>query len=396
MLTYRCNARCLFCSQGDFDKTVYSSLSEVAKDIYSSWKDGYRRIGFTGGEPLVSPLIFQSLALAKKVGYGFIRIQTNGIKLGDPGFCEKLAAAGLTFCKFSLTSDTAEEHDRFMGVKGAHAAAVRGIKKLQELKIRISINIVINRFNYKRLNDIIKYYISLGVSNFVIVYPNYVGNMAVNAGELGVSLSACAPYFVKAADMMESFGIGNEILFLNVPACFLKGRESLSIGLTPFNTTVTNPFGEKTYLDDVSRNYRKLLRGCEGCAYSDTCSGMDIHYTGLFGENEVSPVSLAAADRQKGAGEDIDEKDNQKVLVLTDNEKCFIEVLKNRGQITTSEVLRLAKDLPLCRDCIDGNAVLNASVRLIKKGIIEKKFFRGRYLWKLSASAYAENGAAAH
>ena len=55
VLNYNCNARCRFCSQGGFDKSRNAPFPAIARNVYSSYRAGYRRLGFTGGEPLISP-----------------------------------------------------------------------------------------------------------------------------------------------------------------------------------------------------------------------------------------------------------------------------------------------------------------------------------------------------
>ena len=77
MLNYTCNARCMFCSQGNFDKARLGTFAQTARSIYLAKQQGYKRIGFTGGDPLVSPDILKAVTLAKKAGFPFIRVQTN-------------------------------------------------------------------------------------------------------------------------------------------------------------------------------------------------------------------------------------------------------------------------------------------------------------------------------
>src|SRR3989338_711353 len=84
ILNYNCNARCRFCSQGDFDKSLNAPFDAIARNIYSAYKNGYRRLVLTRGEPLIRPDILKVIALGRSVGFRFIRVQTNGIKLADP------------------------------------------------------------------------------------------------------------------------------------------------------------------------------------------------------------------------------------------------------------------------------------------------------------------------
>ena len=380
LLNYNCNARCRFCSQGDFDKSLNAPFDAIARNIYSAYKSGYRRLGLTGGEPLIRPDILKVIALGRSVGFRFIRVQTNGIKLADPAFCRALVKAGLTFCKFSFTTDRAADHDALVGVPGALKKALAGLENLRRLKIRLGTNILVNRLNYKRLPEIIKFYLGRGITNFVIIYPVYNGAMALNAKKLGISLPDCEPWFEAAVKTMEAAGLPGEILFLNTPPCFLKGREKLAIGLDLFNTLVTDPLGGKTDLDANAEAAKVKGRPCRACALTKKCRGADEHYLANFGWTGFKPVKEpGAAKRVPATGR----------VYLSDNEKCRVEILRLKDGASTREVLALSKNIVLCRDCSDGNAVMTSAAGLISKGMVKSRFERGVYRWSL-AKPYAE------
>jgi len=380
ILNYNCNARCRFCSQGDFDKSQNAPFDAIARNIYSAYRSGYRRLGLTGGEPLIRPDILKVIALGKSVGFRFIRVQTNGIKLADPAFCRALVKAGLTFCKFSFTTDSAAEHDKLVGVPGALDKALAGLKSLRKLKIRLGTNILVNRRNYTRLPEIIKFYLERGITNFVIIYPVYIGAMADNCKKLGVRLSDCEPYFDAAVKMMEAAGLPGEILFLNTPPCFLKGREKLAIGLDLFNTVVTDPAGGRTDLDANAAASKIKGPPCRGCALNKKCRGADAHYIKRFGWRGFVPVEKPGAGEKTAAGGKI---------YLSDNERCLVEILRGKPEASTRGVLALSKKIVLCRDCSDGNAVMTAAASLVSKGLVGSAFARGTYRWRL-AKPYAE------
>lgn len=375
ILNYNCNARCRFCSQGNFDKSLNAPFAAVARNIYSAYKAGYRRLGLTGGEPLIRPDILKVIALGKSVGFRFIRAQTNGIKLTDQAFCRALVKAGLTFCKFSFTTDKAADHDKLVGVPGALAKALRGLEHLRRLKIRLGTNILVNRLNYKRLPDIIRFYLGRGITNFVIIYPVYNGAMAENAKKLGVSLADCEPYFGQAVEVMEAAGLPGEILFLNTPPCFLKGREELAIGLDLFNTLVTDPLGARTDLDANAAAAKVKGPPCRRCALKGRCRGADGQYIANFGWAGFRPVlAPRAAAAAAPSGE----------LYFSDNEKCLVEILRQKSAASTRAVLAASKKIVLCRDCSDGNAVMTAAASLAAKGVVKSSFAGGVYRWSLA------------
>jgi len=375
ILNYNCNARCAFCSQGDFDKSPSAGFPEIARNIYAAHKGGYRRLGFTGGEPLIRPDIVKIISLGRSVGFKFIRVQTNGIKLAEPGFCEDLAGAGLSFCKFSFASDAEALHDRLVGVPGAWRSALAGVKSLRGLGIRLGTNILVNRHNYRRLPEIIEFFLKKGITNFVVIYPVYTGGMEANAAELGVSLPEAGKYLRRAAETMERAGLRGELLFLNTPPCFLGGRADLSIGLEPFNTVVTDPGGGRTDLDSSTAAAKVYAPVCSGCALRKRCRGVDGNYArrwGFAGFRPAPKEAPAAVKALPAAGK-----------FFSDNERCLAEILAGKQEASTAEVLALSKELVLCRDCADGNSVMNAARSLEKKGFVEGRFSKGGFFWRL-------------
>ncbi|UPT75700.1 MAG: hypothetical protein M0D55_08525 [Elusimicrobiota bacterium] len=67
----------------------------------------------------------------------------------------------------------------------------------------------------------------------------------------------------------------------------------------------------------------------------------------------------------------------------------MLEVLKIKNNLTTKQFLDIADSLPLCKDCKDENAVINAAETLIKMGAVKREFKKGKYLWSLVAEVPA-------
>lgn len=373
LLTYGCNAKCLFCSQGDFDKKIKASFEEIVKQIYRAKKEGYVKLGLSGGEPTIREDLIEIVKVAKKIGFNFIRIQTNGIRLKNYELCKNLVNAGLTFCKFSFTSHHPDIHNKLVNIPSAWQDAMQGLENMKRLKVRLGNNILITRYNYKELKDIIRFFLERGVSNFVVIYPIYTGNMYINKN-LGVPLPSCKRYFIEAIEFMEKHDLTNEILFLNVPPCLLGKYYQSSIGLSPFNTLVTSPDGITTNLDEKANEIKLKGKICRDCYLFNKCHGIDAKYIEIFGWSGFKALK------------DISTKNTSYKLkeeYLTDNERCLIEILKNKNNIDTQTVLALAKKIPLCHDCVDGNNVINTAAKLVAKKIIEMEFKRGKYYFKL-------------
>jgi hypothetical protein len=389
LLNYNCSAKCLFCSQ-DFEWRKEPNdlpFEKAVEFMYMAYQNGYRRLGFTGGEPTLRPELPKLIALAKKIGYGYVRIQTNGIRIGDYEYAKKLADAGLTFVKYSLHGHNAELHDKLVAVPGAFEKNLRSIENLKKLKIGIGVNIVLNELNYRHLVEFYELFLlKLQLSNFVIIAPLYEGNMTLNDKEgakIGVRMTDIAPYIRKAYDLFTSINYPKPPLLLHFTPCVLPGYEQQMLGWSAFNTMVVNPKGEKRDLDMTAQSHTLKTEACQKCVYNDRCIGWDASYARVFGTDEIKPL-LEIPERYDAPTRGRP-KHEGRAGVLTDNEQCVLEVLKLENGITTKRFLALAEGLAICKDCKDENAVINAAETLIKMGAVERKFVKGKYLWTAKA-----------
>jgi len=71
---------------------------------------------------------------------------------------------------------------------------------------------------------------------------------------------------------MKKAGLPDEILF-KCASLFLKGYESLSIGLENFNTLVTDPSGIKTDLDENADKAKVRIPLCRTCVFKKKMFG---------------------------------------------------------------------------------------------------------------------------
>jgi len=385
LLNYACQAKCLFCSQ-DFEWRKDKNLMpyrQAAETLYAAYQNGYRRMGFTGGEPTLRKDLPQLIAMARKVGYTYVRIQTNGIRLADFEYTKMLADAGLTFVKFSIHGHDAATHDKLTMIPGSFDACLKAIENLKALKIGIGVNIVLNQDNYRFLEQFYELFLlKLGLSNFVIIAPLYEGNMELHVPEMGVRLSDIAPYVRKAFDVFTRVNFPKPPLLLHFTPCVLPGYEQQMLGWSAFNTMVVSPYGKQRDLDQTAMDHTVKPEACGKCVYNERCIGFDASYARHFGTSEV--VALTSVPTRYDAN--TRRASHEGRSVLTDNETCVVEVLKEKNGLTTDQFLKQAEKYPICKDCKDENAVINAAETLIKMGWVSRKFQKGKYLWSLDES----------
>lgn len=157
-LTFDCNAFCSFCATHKVHKRHPPTLGleralEIADEIAAS---GTWVVGFTGGEVLMSPLLFPLVRRLKSRGVTCYLV-TNGLLLES--LADEVVDSGLDWIVVSIDSDKPAEHDRNRHVEGLFDKALAGIAAVKRLRCgprpQIKTTTVITRWNLERMIPIL-------------------------------------------------------------------------------------------------------------------------------------------------------------------------------------------------------------------------------------------------
>jgi len=146
-LTNKCNMNCPTCfasanelKQDDFD------LSNVDK------LKNYKYIYLSGGEPTIKDDLFDYISKIKKGGHELI-IFSNGIKLSDKKFAEKIKKSGVDL--IVLQFDSPDDNDN-RAIRGMDVLDFKkkALKNLEDLGIPVFINAVIRKDNLSKIKEL--------------------------------------------------------------------------------------------------------------------------------------------------------------------------------------------------------------------------------------------------
>ncbi len=142
----RCNLKCVHCYSQSTDKKYEGELTteEGTKLIEDLARFGSPVILFSGGEPLLRKDLLSLAHLARDLGMRAV-ISTNGTLI-TKRMAGELKRVGLSYVGVSLDGMQAT-NDRFRGVEGSFAAALRGIQHCQNAGIKVGLRFTINRRN---------------------------------------------------------------------------------------------------------------------------------------------------------------------------------------------------------------------------------------------------------
>jgi MoaA/NifB/PqqE/SkfB family radical SAM enzyme len=287
---FNCNNNCVFCVQGKKrERLKFKTKDEVEKSLKESYRQGKDEVVFTGGEPSLHPDFLDFIALAKKIGFKEIQIQTNGRMFAYYDFCLKTVKAGATQFSPALHGSTAKIHDELTKAPGSFEQTVQAIKNFKKLNQYILTNTVITGLNYKDLPNIAGLLVDLGVDQFQFAFVHILGTAAENKDWLVPRKSEVAPYVKPGLDIGAR--AGKKVSTEAIPYCLMTGYEDyISEDFIPETRIYDIDFVVEKY-EDYRRSSGKAKREeCKNCKFYKKCEGPWKEYVEMFGWDEFKPV----------------------------------------------------------------------------------------------------------
>jgi len=289
-LGFDCNNHCLFCVQGD--KRLHEKarpMEQIEADLAEGRERGALELVVTGGEPTLQPHLLEVIALARRLGYQRVQVQTNGRRFHYEVFCDAAIAAGATEFSPSLHGSTAEIHDALTEAPGSFRQTVRGIEQLVARRQTVITNSVITRTNYQDLPALARLLVRLGVSQLQLAFVHILGTAEENASWLVPRKREVMPFVREALEVARAAGVRS--MTEAIPHCLMAGYEThVAEDVIP-DTLI---YDAAHTIDDYGA-YRRdegKKRGprCGGCRYVARCEGPWKEYPELFGWDEFVPV----------------------------------------------------------------------------------------------------------
>lgn len=149
-ITKRCNLRCSYCFGEYYSQKGELSLPQIKKILTEFYSMGARRLGLTGGEPLLYKHINQVIKFAKHLGFD-IGLNSNGILVPSHLPALKL----LSNLSISLDGSSAKTHDKFRG-SGSFKKALLGIEEAHKASISLHLCFTLTPNNLSNWKKVVK------------------------------------------------------------------------------------------------------------------------------------------------------------------------------------------------------------------------------------------------
>jgi len=281
-----CNIKCIYCNVhgGDKQTQFVYEFDYVKKMIDDAIKRGLHLqkglpiLDLIGGEPTLHPNLGQLILYAKRSGFKYVAICTNGIKLAKKSYLNELLETGLDAIRFSFHSHLEEEaatlaHAPSTGKKYLSTAnLLLEQKRIVTYFYRILLSTTVESFPQyvewliDNNNTGRKIYLNVGM-------PSPRGRMFINS-HLYPNLEICREVVTQVVNKYSSQEL--EITLHHSPGCLIPNRPELS---------ATNNLEARQYeigLDKpVILNFEgdtQYTENCKKCISYHKCPGVPHYY----------------------------------------------------------------------------------------------------------------------
>jgi len=267
LCTYQCNARCKFCSTHEMNKQFPESLSreralEIAHEIgrAKTWV-----VGFTGGEVLLWPHLFEVIKVLKKYGVR-VYIITNGLSLKNN--VDSIIKSGIDTVVVSIDSIDSQEHDQNRGKEGIYSSLMEGIEQLKNKrkgeKPTIKSTTVISRKTYSgiektvdRLSGIVDV---VSIQPVVTDYANGPHNISEEERSSFFPEKSEEPLIIETLRRLaKKYPSFNNFYFRNIATYWFSPEKLLKLKCwSPFLRLLIMPQGEVSHCPANSKYSKKV------------------------------------------------------------------------------------------------------------------------------------------
>ncbi len=220
-----CNWRCHFCYYLDriADKShpehAFMSLDK-AKHMARTMVDFYgnNAIDIQGGEPTIYKHIFDYVRYCRDIGL-LPTLISNGMVLDKRELVQRYKDSGIRDFIISMHG-IGEPHDQVVGVPGASARQIVGIKNLVEVGVPFRLNVVLTTLVLPQLSEIAQFAIDHGarIVKFIAFAPHEDQYFGGKRSTRNVPRYAeVVPHLQPAIDLLNQAGIEANVLYM--PPC---------------------------------------------------------------------------------------------------------------------------------------------------------------------------------
>jgi cyclic pyranopterin phosphate synthase len=284
ILGYDCNLFCDYCTITLPMRERALETGAVVRAMRDARARGTLAISFTGGEPTIRADLLGLVRAASSLGFSDIKIQTNGLLLGQGRNLERLVAAGANRFHLSIHTHRRDRYDALVRREGTYDLMVAGLRALVARGLRTTADVILKEDTYRDLPDALAWLHGLGLRSVHLWFVSLTDGNADNRASLP-RMSDVAPVMARAFAWARAHEM--DVRSLHVPRCLLGSDHPHAWDPGAEGVTVVSP--DATFDLSASRLAgHEHVPACEGCEHRPTCPGLRTDYLARFGDAEIA------------------------------------------------------------------------------------------------------------
>ncbi len=291
ILGYDCNLACDYCTITPEMRRHALTTERVLAAMKTGRARGYDTVSFAGGEPTIRRDLIGLVKAARRLGFIDVKVQTNGLVLGQADNARRLREAGVDRIHLSIHTHEAEAYDALVRSPGSYATMVAGLERVVASGAAVVADVILKKDTVERLGGAITWLWDRGVRAADLWFVSLTDGNRDNVGSL--------PRMTDAVPAMaEAFGFarahGMTVRSLHVPRCLLGADHVHAYDPGADRVLVVTP--EATFeLKDSRLAGRIHVPACGGCPFEQVCPGVRPDYLEVYGDSEVAAARGRAA-----------------------------------------------------------------------------------------------------
>lgn len=293
-LTARCDLDCGHCTLRDQRDRPDRSADDALRALAAGREAGCDELVILRGEATLRRDLGALVARARRMGYRFVQLQTDGKPLAAPALRDDLLRAGVDAFEVQLLASDEATHDRLAGTAGAFRATATAIKALAATGRQLLVTVPVLRQNLRSLAATVAFAKHLGATRVQFNFPRPVelpGRLLTDAVP---RLAHAALAVRQAARVAAQHGVAvtTEAFPLCVLPPELHGSPDASEDWARHR--VDDLHLTHDALDAVRPTQRPDAPPCRGCSARDRCPKTWALYLEIFGSDELRPLGPGA------------------------------------------------------------------------------------------------------
>ncbi|MCX4239807.1 radical SAM protein [Paraliomyxa miuraensis] len=298
ILGYDCNLACDYCTITPAMRARALPRERVLHELSRGRRDDYDALSLTGGEPTIRSDLLILCRAARRLGYGDVKLQTNGLLLAVPGNLGRLREAGVSRVHLSIHTHRADRYDALVRREGSYSLMCQGLDAAVASGLPLVVEVILKTDTYPDLVGALRWLHARGVVAADLWFVSLTDGNATHVASMP-RMTEVVPVMAEAFAFARAHGM--QVRSLHVPRCLLGDDHEHAHDPGAARVRVVTP--EATFELRHSRLTGQLhVPACEGCTWQSRCPGVREDYLRRYGDAELAAARGQPPTRVGTAG----------------------------------------------------------------------------------------------